>query len=159
VRIVVGAVGRIQAGPEAELVADYLDRSRKIGRSLGVTRIDELERAESRKATTDQRKTEEALILAGLVPQGAVILAFDEHGATPDSVGFAAFIDHARNSGRDMALLLGGPDGHGQDILKMADHVLSMGRMTFPHALARVMVSEQIYRGLTILARHPYHRV
>ena len=157
--MVLGAIGRIQAGPEAELVADYLDRSRKIGRGLGVTRIDELERAESRKATTDQRKSEEALILAGLIPQGALILAFDEHGTTPDSPGFAALIDQARNSGRDMAFLLGGPDGHGQDVLKTADHVVSMGRMTFPHALARGMVSEQIYRGLTILARHPYHRV
>jgi 23S rRNA (pseudouridine1915-N3)-methyltransferase len=158
-RVVLGAIGRIGAGPEASLVEHYLERARKAGRGLGVTRVDVAERAESRHADTDRRKAEEAAILLAFAPAGALLVAFDEHGATPDSPAFAGLVDRARGVGRDIAFLLGGPDGHGPELLARADHVLAMGRMTFPHALARVMVAEQIYRSFTILARHPYHRV
>jgi len=63
-----------------------------------------------------------------------------------------------RQSGRDLAILVGGPDGHAADVLARADQQWSLGPLTLPHMLVRLVVAEQLYRAVTILEGHPYHR-
>ena len=149
------AVGRLRGGPEAELVADYLARFERTGRPLGLgpARVVEVE---------DRRgggpAAEAALILAA-VPKGAVLAAFDERGEAPDSPGFAALLRRAADAGsRDLVFAIGGADGLDPAVRERADHVVSLGRMVWPHMLVRVMLSEQLYRAAAILAGTPYHR-
>jgi 23S rRNA (pseudouridine1915-N3)-methyltransferase len=159
VRILVRAVGGIGSGPEAELCDLYAGRVGKIGRGLGVARIDVAERAESRARTAEERKSAEARDLLAQVPAGGVVVALDERGEALGSVAFARLIEAHKDGGTGtLAFLLGGPDGHGAEVTARAARVLSFGPATYPHALARVLLLEQIYRALTILAGHPYHR-
>ncbi len=91
-KIGIGAVGRIGSGPEADLVAHHLERARRIGRGLGVTKIDVVERPESRAAEVRRRRDEEAAALLALAGE-AVVIAVDERGEALDSRGFAALLD------------------------------------------------------------------
>ena len=69
-----------------------------------------------------------------------------------------AFARRPRPGRRRTALLIGGPDGHGAAVRQAADLVVSLSAMTLPHGLARVVLAEQIYRAVTLIAGHPYHR-
>lgn len=159
VRVLVCAVGGIGSGPEAELCDMYAGRIGKMGRALGFTRFDIIERPEARARSVDERKGAEARDLLAQVPPGATIVALDERGGTMGSAAFAAYVASVRDrGGGPLAFLIGGPDGHGAEVISRATTTLSFGPATFPHLLVRVMLTEQIYRALTILAGHPYHR-
>jgi 23S rRNA (pseudouridine1915-N3)-methyltransferase len=158
VRITIDAVGRMKSGPERELLDRYLDRAGKQGRSLGITRVEVHETVESRAARADDRKAEEArALLAGVAAETAVI-ALDEGGEQMTSETFARWIGRRIDEGRDLALLIGGADGHGAAVADRADLVLAFGALTWPHQMVRILVAEQIYRATTILTGHPYHR-
>ncbi|WP_316861961.1 23S rRNA (pseudouridine(1915)-N(3))-methyltransferase RlmH [uncultured Cohaesibacter sp.] len=158
-KLIVGAIGRQKSGPETELVARYQDRAQKAGRSLGLSGPDIVEFSESRARSVNERKNQEAEQLLKALPAGSFIIALDEHGKSISSEAFAQIMDRQRNQGCPaMALCLGGPDGHGQELLARADMKLALGAMTWPHQIARILVSEQIYRAITILSGHPYHR-
>ena len=88
------------------------------------------------------------------VPDDAYVLLLAADGVQLDSVGFARFIEDRRMSRRDLCFALGGPFGTG---LQRADHRLSLGSMTLPHQLARVVLLEQLFRAHKIIAREPYH--
>ncbi|WP_022976288.1 23S rRNA (pseudouridine(1915)-N(3))-methyltransferase RlmH [Nevskia ramosa] len=88
----------------------------------------------------------------------ARIIAFDEHGTQPDTVAWSKSLKTWMQDGRDVALLIGGPDGHAPAVLARADAKWSLSKLTFPHALVRVIVAEQLYRAWTLLNNHPYHR-
>ncbi|MDP3295967.1 MAG: 23S rRNA (pseudouridine(1915)-N(3))-methyltransferase RlmH [Nevskia sp.] len=88
----------------------------------------------------------------------ARIIAFDEHGSQPDTVAWSKSLKAWMQDGRDVALLIGGPDGHAPAVLARADAKWSLSKLTFPHALVRVIVAEQLYRAWTLLNNHPYHR-
>ena len=157
-RVTIAAVGRMKAGPERELLDRYVDRAAKQGRGLGITRVEVRESAESRGARADDRRTEEAAdLLAGLAEKTAVI-ALDERGRTLGSEAFAEFVGARIAEGRDLAIVIGGADGHGEAVRARADLVLAFGAMTWPHQIVRILAAEQIYRATTILAGHPYHR-
>jgi len=158
-RIVIAAVGRLKAGAERELVERYGDRAAKAGRVLGITRLDTRELTESRAQTARQRCDEEAEALLAGVPAGAVVVALDETGRALTSQQFADWIDGHRDRGTtDLVFLIGGPDGHGATVRARADLTLALGAMTYPHQIARVLLTEQVYRAVTILTGHPYHR-
>ena len=158
-KIAIHAVGRMKAGPERELADRYLDRATKTGRSLGFTTIAVREIAESRAARSDDRKEEEAAGLLAGIADGALLIALDERGEAPTSEDFAHLIGEARDRGTPAAvLLIGGADGHGRLILEKAARRISFGRLTWPHQIVRILAAEQIYRALTILSGHPYHR-
>jgi 23S rRNA (pseudouridine1915-N3)-methyltransferase len=153
-RIAIAAVGRLRAGPEQALVADYLARFDAVGRglALGPARVVEVEDRRARGPDGEA----EALLAA--VPD-AVIVALDERGRTLDSPAFAAQLARWRDAGnRQAALLIGGADGHGAAVRARADLLLSFGPMVWPHMLVRVMLAEQLYRAASILAGSPYHR-
>ena len=159
-KLIVAAIGRQKAGPETELVARYQDRAIKAGRSLGLSGPDIVDFTESRAKSSPERKSQEAAQLLKCLPSGSFVVALDEHGKNISSEAFAKLIDKQRNSGTPaVAFVIGGPDGHGEDLLSRADAKLALGAMTWPHQLARMLLTEQIYRAITILSGHPYHRV
>lgn len=158
-RILIAAVGRMKAGAERELVERYLDRAGKLGRTLGISRVDVVEIPEARGARAADRMAEEAAALDALLPERCIRVVLDERGRTISSADFSARLARWRDEGAPaLAFLIGGADGHGSRIRDAADLMLSFGAMTWPHQIVRVLAAEQIYRALTVIAGHPYHR-
>jgi 23S rRNA (pseudouridine1915-N3)-methyltransferase len=152
------AVGRLKSGPERELVERYRQRIEGVGRSLGIAGFDIAELPESRARRDDDRRAEEAAAL--LEKTGSsVLIVFDERGKSPTSEAFADRVRHWRDEGRPgIACIIGGPDGLDPKVLQRAELVVSFGALTMPHQIVRALVAEQLYRALTIIAGHPYHR-
>src|SRR5690606_19131011 len=137
-----------------------LDRLGKAGPALGLEFGGVHEFAESRARSAPERMREEAGLLRGAIAAGSALVVLDERGALLGSEDFAGRLAGFRDEGRRMlALAIGGPDGHDGEMRRNADLLLSLGRMTWPHQIARVLLAEQLYRAATILAGHPYHRV
>ncbi|HVY18621.1 MAG TPA: 23S rRNA (pseudouridine(1915)-N(3))-methyltransferase RlmH [Bauldia sp.] len=153
--ITIAAVGKLKAGPERDLYDRYVERATGAGRSLALT-FATREFVESRAAAATTRKEQEAETLLAL---GGTLVALDEGGRTLDSRSFADRIARWRDDGvAGLVFALGGPDGHGDALLKKSALRLAFGPMTWPHQLARIMLAEQLYRAVTILSGHPYHR-
>lgn len=103
-------------------------------------------------------KRDEGEKILKALPRDTSVIALDEHGAQWDSVALAGQMKTWRASGRDVALLIGGPDGHASEVLAAAQQKWSLSKLTLPHALVRVLVAEQLFRAHSILTNHPYHR-
>ena len=158
-RVQIIAVGRLKAGAERELVARYFDRATLCARGVGIAGVDLREVEESRARRPEDRKAGEARAIAALLPPGARVLALDERGRAMPSEAFAAEMGAARDRGlAAFCLVIGGPDGLDPDFAAAAAAKLAFGAMTWPHQLVRVMAAEQVYRAMTILGGHPYHR-
>jgi 23S rRNA (pseudouridine1915-N3)-methyltransferase len=159
VNLLIAAVGRLKQGPERDLARHYAERIEAAGRSVALTPLEIAELPEGRAATSDLRKADEAGRLLGAAAKAEVIVALDETGKTMTSRAFADFLRSKRDGGcARMAFALGGPDGHGAELKSKAGLILSLGAMTLPHGLARIVLSEQLYRAVTIIGGHPYHR-
>jgi 23S rRNA (pseudouridine1915-N3)-methyltransferase len=157
-KIAILAVGRLKAGPERELFERYHDRATAAGRRLGLA-FALSEFPESRLSGGDARKDQEAEVILTRTPRDAVLVALDERGTTLDSAAFAERLRTWRDGGKsEVTIAIGGPDGLGKAVLARADLRLAFGAMTWPHQLVRTMLAEQLYRAVTILAGHPYHR-
>lgn len=143
------AVGRLRDGPEADLFERYRSR---IKPRLTLTEV-----AEGHGAPAEIKRRETDALLAAL-PAGAFAIALDRDAAAPGSEAFAHKLDTWLAEGKDIAFLIGGAEGFGQKVLDRANHVLSLGPLTWPHMLVRAMLAEQIYRARAIAAGHPYHR-
>ncbi|MFT4014140.1 MAG: 23S rRNA (pseudouridine(1915)-N(3))-methyltransferase RlmH [Paracoccus sp. (in: a-proteobacteria)] len=154
-RIVIAAVGRLRQGPEAALIADYLERHAKAGRALGLPPVTVVEVEDKRGGGM----AAEAPLLMRAIPEGAALVILDERGQMLSSPELAAGIAGFRDQARDIAFVIGGADGIDPALRARADLAISFGRMVWPHMLVRVMLAEQIYRATTILAGSPYHRV
>ena len=158
-KLLLVSIGRLKAGPERELVARYHDRAAAAARGVGIAGLDMRELDESRARRPEDRKIEEARAIRALIPTGARLVLLDERGKALGSETFAADVGKARDSGAPAyVLVIGGPDGLDAALRLEADLVLAFGAMTWPHQLVRVMAAEQLYRAVTILAGHPYHR-
>ncbi|MGO9004467.1 MAG: 23S rRNA (pseudouridine(1915)-N(3))-methyltransferase RlmH [Beijerinckiaceae bacterium] len=158
-RLVFICVGRTKAGPERELAARYLDRAVAAGRSLGFTGLDLREVDESRARRPEARKAEEAKTIRAALGAATPFLVFDEAGEILTSEAFARRLAGTRDCGTPaFGLVVGGPDGLDTSLRSSAEFALAFGRLTWPHQLVRIMAAEQIYRAMTILAGHPYHR-
>jgi 23S rRNA (pseudouridine1915-N3)-methyltransferase len=159
-RLAVVAIGRVKAGPDRELAERYRERTAKAGRSLGFKSIDIIELAESRAQRAGDRIAEEAAALTKILQNDVVRVALDSSGAALSSEDFAAQIGKWRDVGRESVFfIIGGADGLSADIRRQADLTISFGKATWPHQLVRIMLLEQLYRAVTILSGHPYHRV
>lgn len=152
-KVSIVAIGRLARGPEAELVKLYAERATAAGRALGLGPVEVVE-VEARKAG----KPGEAEALAPHL-EGAHLIACDEHGKAMASRDFAAEVARLRDDGvRRLAFVIGGADGLDASILAKAKTKLAFGPQTWPHALVRAMLAEQVYRAVSILAGAPYHR-
>jgi 23S rRNA (pseudouridine1915-N3)-methyltransferase len=153
-RVAILAVGKIGRSPEAELASDYAARASAAGRALALGPVEILE-AEARKAG----KAAEAAALAARLEPSDHLIACDEHGRAHASRDFAARLARRRDDGvRRLVFLVGGADGLDAELLAKAHERLAFGPQTWPHALARAMLAEQIYRAVSILGGSPYHR-
>jgi len=158
-RLVLVAVGRAKSGPEHELVARYLKWAAGLSRGLGIHPLELREIETSRARDAGRRKSEEAAAIRGALEPGAKMIACDAGGKMLDSEAFAGICASSRDAGTStLGLVIGGPDGLDPDLCGAAMLALAFGAMTWPHQLVRVMAAEQIYRAMTILAAHPYHR-
>ncbi len=158
-RVVIAAVGRLKDDAERGLYERYAGRFDAAGRALGLGPVTLVELSESRAATAELRKADEAERLLRAVSGADIRIALDEKGKALASVAFATSIREWRDGGaKSLAVMIGGPDGHGAAVIERATLRLSLGAMTLPHGLARVVIAEQLYRATTILAGHPYHR-
>jgi 23S rRNA (pseudouridine1915-N3)-methyltransferase len=158
-RIVVAAVGRLKHGSETELSERYRKRVAQTGRQFGLRDIEIIEIRESRAADAGKRMLEESIALANVIPQDAAVVLLDSLGENLDSIGFATQLAKWRANGRPaVVFLIGGADGLAASLREKTELRLSFGAATWPHQLVRVMLLEQLYRSMTILAGHPYHR-
>jgi 23S rRNA (pseudouridine1915-N3)-methyltransferase len=157
-RIVVAAVGRLKRGPEVELSERYRERAVKSGRGIGLRSLDIIEIAESRARDAQRRMLEESIALANVIPDGAATVLLDPRGEALDSNSFVKRLRGWNDGGRDAVFVIGGPDGLAPTLSEQADLHLAFGALTWPHQLVRIMLLEQIYRAITIMSGHPYHR-
>ncbi len=158
-RLHVAAIGKLKAGPEKDLAADYCKRIAQIARKAGISGLAVTEQTESTKSTAQLRMAEEAASLRRQVPPQAVLIVLDERGTHLTSTAFAKILEtHQARGSSDLALLIGGPDGHDPVLRNDAVQVIALGAMTWPHRLVRIMIMEQLYRAITIMLHHPYHR-
>lgn len=153
------AIGRMKSGPERELVARYLERFEKSAPAIGLGFGGLIEKPESRLPDAAQRKREEGAWLTNYLEPSALLVLLDETGKSLPSETLAGTIGKKRDLGaRHMVFAIGGADGHDSDLKSRADLVLSFGAATWPHQMVRIMLAEQLYRCVTILSGHPYHR-
>lgn len=158
-RLTVAAIGRLRGGPEFELINDYAARIKAAGRALGISHFDIREMEAPKGVAGGARQTRESALLSQSTGGGAKRVALDEEGTSLTSRDFAEQLRRWRDEGAgEIAFMIGGADGHDRDLVKSADLTLAFGKATFPHMLVRVMLVEQIYRAMTILSGHPYHR-
>ena len=149
------AVGERMPSWVAEGLAEYRKR---LSHELPLELI-ELKPGSRGKGRDDARaiQDEGAAILA-VLPHDAQVVALDGRGQTWSSEELATQLGKWRMDGRDLAFLIGGPDGHAAEVLARADQRWSLGPLTLPHMLVRLVLAEQLYRATTIIAGHPYHR-
>jgi 23S rRNA (pseudouridine1915-N3)-methyltransferase len=158
-RIVVVAVGRLKQGPERELVERYRKRAADAGRGAGLQAFDIVEIRESRASDPTRRMLEESIAIANTIPDGAVTVILDERGENATSAAFAGRLRTWRAEDQPaVVLVIGGHDGLAPSLREKGGLAIALGAATWPHQLVRIMLMEQLYRAVTILTGHPYHR-
>lgn len=151
VKLLIASVGALKRGPEAELVAQYLKRTR------WDVALKEIPDAPA-ELPAAERKAREAKAISALRKEGSMLVALDAMGEQLTSPQFASMISDASLRGcRQLLFALGGHDGLDAAVLKDATRVVAFGKTTWPHKLVRVMLAEQLYRAYTISIGHPYH--
>lgn len=154
-RIRVIAVGARAPSWVREVCGDYAQRLR------ARLKVDIVELASGTRRggkNASRALREEATRLLAAVTSKEFVVALDEHGEEFATREFAAWLAAREHAGRDLAFLVGGADGLAAEVLARADCKLSLSRLTLPHALARVVLLEQLYRARSLLDHHPYHR-
>lgn len=158
-RLLIAAVGRLKQGPERDLAERYRKRAEQAGSRLGLREIEVVEVRESRADDAARRMLEESIALATIIPEKAAVVVLDSQGENLDSGGFAAQLKLWREEGRLATVcIIGGADGLAVSLTQRADLCVAFGKVTWPHQLVRILLLEQIYRAVTILTGHPYHR-
>jgi 23S rRNA (pseudouridine1915-N3)-methyltransferase len=153
VRIVLVCIGRLRAAPFADDVAHYrrlLERHARI-------EVQELRGAGGEPTRLDEILRKEAEAVLARIPERAFVCALDREGEQLSSMELARLLEERRRSGRDLWFVMGGPFGLDPSVPKRADARLSLGSITLPHQLARVVLLEQLFRAHKILAGEPYH--
>jgi 23S rRNA (pseudouridine1915-N3)-methyltransferase len=155
VKLLVVAVGQRQPGWADEAWTDFAKRFPPEMR-LEVKAL----KTEPRQGgkTAAQCMAAEAQRIEAAVPRHARRVVLDEHGTRSTTAALAERMRFWRGDGRDVALLMGGPDGLDASVKAGADETLRLSDLTLPHALARVLLAETLYRAWSVLEGHPYHR-
>jgi 23S rRNA (pseudouridine1915-N3)-methyltransferase len=155
VRVRVIAVGSRMPKWVREAYGDYITR---LGAALKISLV-EIEPGPRSAGRPPHKAIEsEAQKLLAAVRKDEYVVALDERGAEMTTRELAAWLKNRMQDGRDLAFLIGGPDGFAPQVLGRSDLKWSLSRLTFPHALVRVVLAEQLYRAHGVLVNHPYHR-
>lgn len=123
---------------------------------LNLIEVDAAKR--SKTASPKKYKSEEAKKIRSVLPKGSYLVSLDVQGKQPSTEKLAEKIDQWMHLGRDVSILIGGPDGIDDELLSESNEKISLSHLTFPHPLVRIVLSEQIYRAWSLLNNHPYHR-
>jgi len=159
-RLDIVAVGQMRGTSEEDLVHTYRDRAIKAGRQIGIDgpHITEIKERKGSTGCAKQRE-ESALLQTALEARSGLVVMLDETGKQMTSRAFAAQVTDWQDKGAaQVTFIIGGADGLTPDLRQRADITLSLSKMTWPHMLARALLCEQIWRALSILTNHPYHR-
>lgn len=142
----------------AWVATGYADYARRLAHWLPLELVEVAagERGTSRDPA--RAVAEEGARVLTALPKAAQIVLLDDKGRMHDSPALARRLEHWRGQGRDLAFLIGGPEGHAESVRALAHESWSLGPATLPHMLVRLLVVEQLYRAASILAGHPYHR-
>lgn len=160
-KLILCAVGKLGATTENAMARDYLSRATLTGRTLGLGPVDliEVDAKKAKNLSSAQLKAVEAEAIRAAISDGGILIACDERGEQLTSRAIAQRVEKYKDRGeRRVTFLIGGADGLDPDLRKEAAFSLAFGAQTWPHALVRVMLAEQMYRAVTILAGLPYHR-
>ncbi len=146
------AIGKMKKGsPEFDIMSDYIKQCK------WPIKVREFE--EKKTLSIEELKKAESNLLLKNIPEKAFIIAMDEKGKEMTSREFCSFLTDIQNQGfSDIVFLIGGANGHTDFLRQKAHFILSMGKMTMPHMLARTVLTEQIFRACCIAHHHPYHR-
>lgn len=153
-RIRVLAVGTRMPPWVAAGVSEY---GKRLPRDFRVEWV-EIAPAKRQGDNSDKFKAQEAIALSKQIKDDDTVVALDVQGSLVRTEDMAESFSMSQHKGASMAILIGGPDGIDADLLSRADARWSLGRITLPHPLVRVVLAEQLYRAWSINARHPYHR-
>ncbi|HET7525637.1 MAG TPA: 23S rRNA (pseudouridine(1915)-N(3))-methyltransferase RlmH [Burkholderiaceae bacterium] len=154
-RLVIVAVGQRQPAWAREAFDEF---AKRMPAQLRLELIEVKAEPRSDSRSPEQMMASEAQRLRAATPAGAWRVVLDENGQRRTTAQLAQRLEHWRGLGRDVALLIGGPDGLSVGLKDSADETLRLSDLTLPHALARVLLAEAVYRAWSVLARHPYHR-
>lgn len=154
-RLRILAVGsRLPAWAE-QGIADF---HKRFPRTLPV-RIETVEAAPRKGGrTAEQLRAADSQRLLARIKEGERVVALDERGRQHSTRGLTARLEAWQQEARDVCLVIGGPDGHDETLRQRADELLSLSQLTLPHALARLLLMEQLYRAWSLQTGHPYHR-
>jgi len=154
VKLLIIAVGDKMPGWVETACAEYLKRMPREAR----VELIEVKPEKRGGQSIERLKALEAARILEKLPKGARLIALDEHGQMADTRGLAGLLQDWLAEGRDVALVIGGADGLAPELLQRAELKLALSRLTLPHGLVRVLLSEQLYRASSLLKGHPYHR-
>ena len=138
------AIGQLKQGPEKDLLEQY---SKRITWSLAI------------KELNPRKPSDTSSLILENIPDSSAVIALDERGKNLNSLEFSGLIQNYLDSGvKNLSFLIGGADGFEEAVRSKADHLISFGRLTWPHMVVRALLVEQLYRSQQIINRHPYHR-
>ena len=152
------SVGQLKNNPILEIQRDYESRILNLSKSVGIKNLEIKELPVSKKSSIKERQKEEAKIISQHIKQDNLNVFLDGKGENINSVDISQIISKSSFDGKDLVFFIGGPDGFDEKIIKVGNEIISFGRVTWPHKLIRIMLLEQLYRGITIINNHPYHR-
>ena len=147
------SVGKLKKGPEKDLVDDYVSRFNKSGPHIGLRSLKLVDLASGGGLEAEGKA------ILNAIPSGAKVFRLDEHGAAWTSVKFANQIAKLRDIGTpELCFLIGGAEGYSEAVRGAAPEMIALGPQTWPHRLVKAMISEQLYRAVSLIAGLPYHK-
>ena len=153
------SIGRSNVkSPEYILTKDYINKINLIGKNIGFL-CDLLELEIRNKKSKHENIKDESKLLEAKISNDDYIICLDENGNSFNSREFAMLLSTAQNNSyKECKFIIGGANGLDSSLKSKANKIICFGKMTWPHMLARVMLSEQLYRAMTIMTNHPYHK-
>jgi 23S rRNA (pseudouridine1915-N3)-methyltransferase len=154
-KLVIIAVGTRMPGWVDTAMAEY---AKRMGRELLLEIIEIKPQDRAGGVPAARAMAQEAERIQAAIPKQARLVALDERGADVTTRALAQRLESWMSEGRDVALVIGGPDGLDPELKARAQETLRLSSLTLPHALVRVLLAEQLYRAISVLKNHPYHR-
>lgn len=140
------------------VVEGYAEYAKRLSHWLPLELVEIVPGARGKGRDAERARAEEGERLLAGIPRGSRVVALDVAGKAVSSEALAERLQHWRMQGQDLAFLIGGPEGFDAGVLARVDERWSLGPLTLPHPLVRIVVAEQLYRAASLLANHPYHR-